>query len=73
MNSTVIPLVYGLLMGKKAKDYKSFLEKILEQDDFRPHSIQTDFETGTIKAFKEMLPNVSHKGMSYLFIHSIAN
>ena len=66
MTSMVIPLVYGLLMGKKALDYNAFLEKVLEQDTFRPESIQTDFETGTIKSFKETLPTVSHKGMSCL-------
>ena len=63
MASVVIPLVYGLLDGKSIKDYNNFLEKILEQDDFSPDSIQTDFESGTLKSIKESLPNVSHKGM----------
>lgn len=66
MSSVVIPLVYGLLVGKSTKDYNSFLEKILEQDDFDPESIQTDFESGTLKSIKESLPNVSHKGMVYI-------
>ncbi len=66
MSSVVIPLVYGLLVGKSTKDYNSFLEKVLEQDDFQPESIQTDFESGTLKSIKESLPNVSHKGMVYI-------
>jgi MULE transposase domain len=62
MTSTIIPLVYGLLIGKSTNDYNSFFRKILEQDDFHPETILTDFETGTIKSVKEMLPNVTHKG-----------
>ena len=62
MNNTIIPLVYGLLIGKTANDYNLFFEKVLEQDSFQPESIMTDFESGTIKSVKEMLPNVLHKG-----------
>ena len=62
MNNTIIPLVYGLIIGKAADDYNLFFEKVLEQDSFQPESIMTDFESGTIKSIKEMLPNVSHKG-----------
>ena len=62
MTSTIIPLVYGLLIGKSANDYNSFFRKVLDQDNFQPETILTDFETGTIKAVKEMLPNVTHKG-----------
>ena len=66
MKSVIIPLVYGLLIGKSAKDYNSFLKKILEQDDFRPEYIQTDFESGTLKSVKETLSNVSHKDMMHI-------
>ena len=62
MTDTIIPLLYGLLIGKSTHDYNLFFEKILEQDDFQPQSIMTDFETGTIKSVKEKLPNVIHKG-----------
>lgn len=62
MMDTIIPLVYGLLIGKSTSDYNLFFEKIFEQDDFRPESIMTDFETGTIKSVKEKLPNTVHKG-----------
>lgn len=62
MSSTVIPLVYGLLVGKSTNDYTTFLKKILEQDDFRPESILTDFESGTIKAVKQILQTATHKG-----------
>ena len=62
MNNTIIPLVYGLLIGKTADDYNLFFGKVLEQDSFEPESIMTDFESGTIKSVKEMLPNVLHKG-----------
>jgi hypothetical protein len=71
MSSVVIPLVYGLLVGKSTKDYNSFLKKVLEQDDFDPESIQTDFESGTIKSIKESLPNVSHKGTIYINFSSL--
>ena len=62
MTNAIIPLVYGLLIGKSAEDYNLFFEKVLEQDNFQPESIMTDFETGTIKSVKDMLPNVLHKG-----------
>ena len=68
LSSTIIPLAYALLINKSAKDYNNFLQKILEQDDFRPESIQTDFESGTIKSIKESLPNISHKGMMKYFL-----
>ena len=69
MSSTIIPLAYGLLINKSAKDYNTFLQKILEQDDFRPESIQTDFESGTIKSIKESLPNISHKGIMCILMN----
>ena len=62
MNNTIIPLVYELLIGKTADDYNLFFGKVLEQDSFQPESIMTDFESGTIKSVKEMLPNVLHEG-----------
>ena len=60
--NTVIPLVYGLLIGKSAADYSQFFEKILDQDSFEPMSIMTDFEQATIKSVKEKFPNVLQKG-----------
>ena len=66
MTNTIIPLVYGLLVGKSANDYNLFFQKVLEQDNFQPQSIMTDFETGTIKSVKDMLPNVLHKGNLFL-------
>ena len=62
MTSTIIPLIYGLLIGKIANDYSVFFRKVLEQDNFSPETILTDFETGTIKSIKETLPHVIHKG-----------
>lgn len=62
MKNAVIPLVYGVLFGKSHNDYNSFFGKVLEQDNFQHESIMTDFETGTIKSVKEMLPNVVQKG-----------
>ena len=66
MSSTVVPLVYGLLVGNSAKDYNNFLQKVLEQDDFHPETILTDFESGTIKAVKQMLTSTTHKGKNVL-------
>ena len=62
MTNAIIPLVYGLLISKSSEDYNLFFEKVLSQDSFQPESIMTDFETGTIKSVKDMLPNVLHKG-----------
>ncbi|CAF1558002.1 unnamed protein product [Rotaria magnacalcarata] len=61
MTNAITPLVYGLLIGKSAEDYNLFFEKVSEQDNFQPESIMTDFETGTIKSVKDMLPNILHK------------
>ncbi|CAF1380347.1 unnamed protein product [Rotaria sordida] len=71
MTYAIIPLVYGLLIGKSAQDYNSFFEKVLVQDNFQPESIMTDFETGTIKSVREMLPNVLHKGCFFHFSQAI--
>ncbi|CAF2176293.1 unnamed protein product [Rotaria magnacalcarata] len=40
---------------------------VLERDNFQLESIMTDFETGTIKSVKEILPSVSHKGCLFHF------
>jgi hypothetical protein len=64
--SQIIPLVYGLLIGKKTDDYNHFFEKVLEKDNFDPESILTDFETGTIKSVESSFPNVLHKGNSII-------
>ena len=64
-----ILLVYGLLIGKSASNYNTFFEKILEQDNFRPKSIVTDFETGIIKSVKDMFPNFLHKGIILVIIN----
>ncbi|CAF1517507.1 unnamed protein product, partial [Rotaria sordida] len=61
LKSVIIPLVYGLLIGKNATDYTKFFEKVLEQDDFEPASILSDFESGTIKTIKEVFPNIIHR------------
>ena len=58
----MIPLVYGLLIGKSTKDYNQFFEKIIDQDNFEPLSIMTDFEQATIKSVNEKFPNVLQKG-----------
>jgi hypothetical protein len=64
--SQIIPLIYGLLIGKKTDDYNHFFEKVLEKDNFDPESILTDFETGTIKSVESLFPNVLHKGNSII-------
>ena len=64
--SQIIPLVYGLLIGKKTADYDQFFEKILEKDNFDPESILTDFEAATIKSVNSLFPNVLHKGNSII-------
>ena len=66
MTNAIIPLVYGLLIGKNSGDYNELFRKLFEQDNFQPESIMMDFESGTIKSIKEMLSNVLHKGKFYL-------
>jgi hypothetical protein len=62
MAGTAVPLVYALLIGKKTDDYNIFFEKVFEQDNFNPESILTDFEAGSLKSVRDMLPNILHKG-----------
>ena len=63
MTNVTISLVYGLLIGKSSEHYNLSFEKVLAQDNLQPESIITDFETGTSKSVKDMLPNVLYKGM----------
>ena len=60
--SQIIPLVYGLLIGKKTSDYDQFFKLIMDQGDFNPESILTDFESATIKSIKGTFPRALHKG-----------
>jgi MULE transposase domain len=60
--SQIIPLVYGLLVGKSAADYDHFFQRIMEEDDFNPESILSDFEAATIKSINSLFPNTLHKG-----------
>ena len=62
MTNAIIRLLYGLFIGKDSSDYKEFFRKLFEQDNFQPQSIMTDFESGTIKSVREMLPNTLHQG-----------
>ena len=68
--SQIIPLVYGLLVGKDSTDYERFFQCIME-DDFNPKSILTDFDAATIKAFNSLFPNVSHQGNNITFFKII--
>ena len=49
-------------------NYNEFFQKLFEQDNFQPESIMTDFESGTIKAVKEMLLTCYTKVSSTLLI-----
>lgn len=60
--SQIIPLVYGLLVGKKPTDYNNFFRRIMDEDDFNPETILSDFEEATIKSINSLFPNVLHKG-----------
>ncbi|CAM2725449.1 unnamed protein product [Rotaria socialis] len=70
MTNGITP-VYGLLIGKSAEDYNLFIEKVLEQDNFQPEPIMTDFETDTIKSVKDMWPNILHKGCLFHFSQAV--
>ena len=62
LKSQIIPMVYGLLVGKKTSHYDQFVKLIMDQGDFNPESILTDFESGTIKSVKGLFPQALHKG-----------
>ncbi len=59
--SQIIPLVYGLLVGKKATDYDNFFQRIIDEDDFNPETILSDFEAATVKSIHSLFPNVLDK------------
>ncbi|CAF5216306.1 unnamed protein product, partial [Rotaria magnacalcarata] len=65
--SQVIPLVYGLLVGKKTADYDHFFRRIMDEDDFDPETILSDFEAATIKSINSLFPNIVHKGCLFHF------
>ena len=67
----IIPLVYGLLVGENSTDYERFFQCIMEEDDFNPESILTDFDAATIKVINSLFPNVSHKGNNITFFKII--
>ena len=69
--SQIIPLVYGLLVGKNSTDYERIFQCIMEEDDFNPEPILTDFEVATTKAINSLFPNVSHKGNMITFFKII--
>ncbi|CAF1996263.1 unnamed protein product [Rotaria magnacalcarata] len=71
MIDPIIPLVYGLLIGKSAEDYNLFFEKVLKQDNFQPESNMTDFETGTIQSVKDLLSTILHKGCLFHFSQAV--
>ncbi|CAF5025300.1 unnamed protein product, partial [Rotaria magnacalcarata] len=65
--SQVIPLLYGLLVGKKTTDYDHFFRQIMDDDDFDPETILSDFEAATIKSINSLFPNIVHKGCLFHF------
>ena len=69
--SQIIPLVYGLLVGKNSTDYERFFQCIVEEDDFNPESIPTDFDAATIKVINSLFPNVSHQDNKTTFFKII--
>ena len=70
--SQVVPLVYGLLIGKKTSDYDQFFNRIMDTGGFNPKSIPIDFEAATINSVKSLFPNVVHKGRVRIeFINNI--
>ena len=68
ISNAIICLVYGLLIAKHIQMIVSFIsQKVLEQDNFQPETIMTNFKSGTTKSFKEMLSKVVYKSSSYFF------
>ena len=69
--SQIVPLVYGLLVEKNSADYERLFQCIMDEDDFNPESILTDFDAATIKVINSLFPNVSHKGNNITFFKII--
>ena len=65
--SQVVPLVYGLLIGKKTEDYNDFFRIIMDEEDFNPETILTDFEAATLKSVKGLFSGILHKGCLFHF------
>ena len=63
----VIPLVYGLLIGKKAKDYNKFFEQFLLKHDYESESILVDFENVALRSTKVMSPDAAQLGNFELY------
>ena len=68
MINTIIPLVYGLLVGKSTDDYNWFFEKVFKKDKLQPESTDTDFESGTIKSTRQRPQTFCIKACPLLFI-----
>lgn len=61
-SNQIVPLIYGLLIGKSADSYNKFFEQILLHGDYEPESILVDFEIATLKSIKLMFPDASQIG-----------
>jgi len=64
-----VPLVYALLIGKKAADYDQFFETLLLEFDLDPDSILIDFEQATIKSITKLFPDAIQQGIHDVYIH----
>jgi hypothetical protein len=61
----VFPLVYALLPDKKASSYKCLFEQL------RPDMVLLDFERATMRAIREVCPDVELQGCHFHFTQSL--
>lgn len=62
--SQIVPLVYALLVGKKATDYDRLFERLLLEFDFDAYSILLDFEQATTSSVTKLFPDAVQKGIN---------
>ncbi|CAM4986296.1 unnamed protein product [Rotaria socialis] len=59
--------VDGTFKEKKQRTTIIFFQRIMDEDDFNPETILSDFEAATIKSINSLFPNILHKGCLFHF------
>ena len=72
-----MPLLFVLMSGRKAKDYRAIFRAIKELVDVNPQEVVVDYERAVFKAVREKFPMTKLKGCAFhanrLFIAKLLN